>query len=64
VVTWSDVPPGRGKPASDIFLLAAQQLNVRPKHCLVYEDSEQGVDAALAAGMSAYNVLTRRLLRP
>lgn len=30
VVTWSDVPAGRGKPAPDIFLLAAQQLDVVP----------------------------------
>jgi beta-phosphoglucomutase-like phosphatase (HAD superfamily) len=64
VVTWSDVPPGRGKPAPDIFLLAARQLKVRPERCLVYEDSDQGVVAALTAGMAAYNVQTGRLLRP
>lgn len=64
VVTWSDVPPGRGKPAPDIFLLAAEQLAAQPDQCLVYEDSEHGITAALAAGMTAYNVQTRRLLRP
>jgi HAD superfamily hydrolase (TIGR01509 family) len=64
VVTWSDVPPGRGKPAPDIFLLAAQQLDVRPERCLVFEDSGQGVVAALTAGMTAYNVQSRLLLRP
>lgn len=64
VVTWSDVPPGRGKPAPDIFLLAAQRLTTEPGRCLVYEDSAQGVEAALAAGMTAYNVQTGRLSRP
>jgi HAD superfamily hydrolase (TIGR01509 family) len=40
-----------GKPAPDIFLLAAQRLGVAPQHCLVLEDSEAGVAAACAAGM-------------
>jgi beta-phosphoglucomutase-like phosphatase (HAD superfamily) len=64
VVTWSDVPPGRGKPAPDIFLLAAQRLQTPPNRCLVYEDADAGVAAALAAGMTAYNVRTGHLLRP
>jgi HAD superfamily hydrolase (TIGR01509 family) len=61
VVTWSDVPAGRGKPAPDIFLLAAQRLGVRPERCLVYEDAEHGVVAALTAGMAAFNVRTGKL---
>jgi beta-phosphoglucomutase-like phosphatase (HAD superfamily) len=61
VVTWSDVPPGRGKPAPDIFLMAARQLEVDPARCLVYEDSDHGIAAALAAGMTAYNVQTKQL---
>ncbi|GAA3298495.1 HAD family phosphatase [Dactylosporangium vinaceum] len=64
VVTWSDVPAGRGKPAPDIFLLAAQRLQTPPGRCLVYEDADAGVAAALAAGMTAYNVRTGRLLHP
>lgn len=64
VVTWSDVPPGRGKPAPDIFLLAARRLDAQPERCLVYEDSDAGIAAAHAAGITAYNVLTRQLLRP
>ena len=64
VVTWSDVPAGRGKPAPDIFLLAAQRLDTRPDRCLVYEDTDDGVTAALVAGMTAYNVRTGQLLRP
>ena len=41
----------RGKPAPDIFLLAAQRLDVAAADCVVLEDSEPGVRAALAAGM-------------
>ena len=40
-----------GKPAPDIFLLAAQRLGLAPAHCLVVEDSPAGVAAARAAGM-------------
>lgn len=39
------------KPAPDVFLLAAELLGVKPEHCLVVEDADAGVDAALAAGM-------------
>ena len=40
-----------GKPAPDIYLLAAERLNVAPDHCLALEDSLPGSQAALAAGM-------------
>ncbi|AOS96078.1 6-phosphogluconate phosphatase [Microbulbifer aggregans] len=42
---------GRGKPWPDLFLHAAQSMNVEPQHCLVVEDSIAGVKAAVAAGM-------------
>jgi HAD superfamily hydrolase (TIGR01509 family) len=42
----------RGKPAPDIFLAAAERLGEVPEACLVLEDSEPGVRAALAAGMT------------
>lgn len=50
VVTGDEVT--RGKPAPDIFLLAAQRLTLSPQHCLALEDSEAGALAALAAGMT------------
>ena len=40
-----------GKPAPDMFLLAAERLGVRPAACVVIEDSPPGVQAGLAAGM-------------
>ena len=41
----------RGKPAPDIFLLAARKLGASPKDCFVFEDSPNGILAAYAAGM-------------
>lgn len=41
----------RGKPAPDLFLLAARTLGVAPEDCVVFEDSVAGVTAAVAAGM-------------
>ena len=41
----------RGKPAPDMFLLAAERLGVAPEACIVVEDSPPGVQAGLAAGM-------------
>jgi HAD superfamily hydrolase (TIGR01509 family) len=41
----------RGKPAPDVFLLAAEAMAVAPEQCVVIEDSPFGVAAARAAGM-------------
>lgn len=43
----------KGKPAPDLFLLAAQLLGERPQDCLVLEDSHAGIEAAHAAGIPA-----------
>lgn len=42
----------RGKPAPDMFLLAAERMGVKPQDCLVLEDGQSGIDAARAAGMN------------
>jgi HAD superfamily hydrolase (TIGR01509 family) len=54
VVCGDDVE--RGKPAPDIFLLAAGRLRLDPRRCLVLEDSEMGIRAAKAAQMQAFLV--------
>jgi beta-phosphoglucomutase-like phosphatase (HAD superfamily) len=61
VVTIEDVR-GRGKPAPDIFLEAARRLRMRPNECTVFEDSDEGIEAARLAGMSATDV--RLVYRP
>ncbi len=49
----------RGKNYPDIYLMAAQKLNVSPQHCVVFEDILPGVKSALAAGMRVYGVYDR-----
>ncbi len=54
IVSGESVP--RHKPAPDIFIEAARQLNVRPEDCVVLEDSQSGVEAAKAAHMNVIAV--------
>ena len=53
-VTGEDV--SRGKPAPDVYLLAAERLGVEPATCVVFEDAPSGIAAAVAAGMRAVAV--------
>jgi len=46
----------RAKPAPDLFAEAARRLGAEPDRCLVFEDSDTGVAAALAAGMRVVQV--------
>jgi beta-phosphoglucomutase len=48
----------RPKPFPDIYLKAAQHLQVSPGDCIVFEDSPTGVEAGLAAGMRVVGVET------
>ncbi|MFC8308956.1 HAD family hydrolase [Streptomyces olivaceus] len=52
--TFSSQDVGRGKPAPDLFLYAAERMGVAPARCVVVEDSPLGVQAAVAAGMDVY----------
>jgi beta-phosphoglucomutase-like phosphatase (HAD superfamily) len=51
---FSSEDVGRGKPAPDLFLHAAERMGVPMARCAVVEDSPLGVQAALAAGMDVY----------
>ncbi|MGW6548436.1 HAD family hydrolase [Streptomyces massasporeus] len=51
---FSSQDVGRGKPAPDLFLYAAERMGVAPQRCVVVEDSPLGVRAAVAAGMDVY----------
>jgi pseudouridine-5'-monophosphatase len=51
VVTGDDPRIARGKPAPDIYLLAARELCIEPTRCVAVEDAPAGVEAARAAGM-------------
>ncbi|HTV58931.1 MAG TPA: beta-phosphoglucomutase family hydrolase [Verrucomicrobiae bacterium] len=46
----------KGKPDPEAFLLAAEKLGVAPKDCLVFEDTDMGIQAATAAGMASVRV--------
>lgn len=58
VVTADDVV--HGKPAPDMFLLAAKEIGVQPTRCLVFEDAEPGIQGARAAGMQVVRVISRK----
>ncbi len=70
VVTGDDprIPPGRGKPAPDIWLVALQSLNdgredpILPEECIVFEDGIPGVRAGRSAGASIVWVPDPRIL--
>jgi HAD superfamily hydrolase (TIGR01509 family) len=53
-VHGDDPELGAGKPAPDVFLLAARRLAVDPRQCWAFEDSPAGAQAAAAAGCRVY----------
>ncbi len=54
IIAISDVE--KGKPEPDLFLLAAKNQNIASSHCLVFEDSETGIQAAKNANMKFINI--------
>lgn len=56
VVTAMEV--ARSKPSPDLFLLAAEKMGVPAGRCLVFEDGQNGLQAAAAAGMMAIYIPT------
>jgi beta-phosphoglucomutase family hydrolase len=56
----------RSKPDPEAFLIAAHRLGVSPESCLVFEDTEMGIQAAKAAGMASVKVPApwERVLQP
>ena len=46
----------KSKPDPEPFLLAASRLGVAPAACLVFEDTDMGIQAATAAGMASVKV--------
>jgi beta-phosphoglucomutase family hydrolase len=61
VVCGDDVT--NGKPAPDVFLLAAERLGLEPMDCLVIEDAHVGIEAAHRAGMKVLAVATTNPLK-
>jgi HAD superfamily hydrolase (TIGR01509 family) len=62
IVTGEDA--ARGKPAPDLFLLAAEKLGLPPQACLVFEDTDAGIEAAAAAGMCVFDVRATLAMPP
>jgi beta-phosphoglucomutase-like phosphatase (HAD superfamily) len=54
IVTAAEVP--QGKPAPDVYLEAAHRMNVFPSRCIVFEDSNEGLEAARRAGMKVCDI--------
>lgn len=53
----------RGKPAPDLFLDAARELEINPSFCLVIEDSVSGIKAAKSAGMQSLFLNTEKVIK-
>jgi HAD superfamily hydrolase (TIGR01509 family) len=57
IVTFEDCE--KRKPAPDCYLIAAKKLGLKPSDCLVFEDTQIGLEAAKQAGMTCYVIPTQ-----
>lgn len=61
VVDGNDV--SKAKPDPEVFLIAASQLGVTPTNCIVFEDSQAGIEAANVAGMRSIGIGDKEVLK-
>lgn len=52
----------KAKPDPEVFLLAAAELNVKPSECVVFEDAEAGIEAALNGNMHCVGIGSEQIL--
>jgi beta-phosphoglucomutase len=52
----------KAKPDPEVFVMAANELGAKPESCIVFEDAEAGIEAALAGGMHTVGVGSPRIL--
>lgn len=53
----------KAKPDPEVFLKGAEALNVSPNQCIVFEDAESGVEAAINAGMQCIGIGSKNILK-
>ncbi len=63
-VTVSSEEVARGKPAPDVYLAAAERLQVPPETCAAIEDSANGIRSGVSAGMTVVAIPNRRYPPP
>ena len=63
IITCDDGRIKNGKPAPDIFLLGAKELDLNPQECIVFEDAPSGAQAALSAGIKIVVVVMEKYMR-
>jgi len=56
IITAAEVQ--NGKPSPEVFIIAAQKINVKPQNCLVIEDAPVGIEAAKRANMKCIALTT------
>ena len=63
IITGDDPRIKKGKPSPDIFLLAAKELGLDPKNCIIFEDALSGINAAISSGARCVVAISDRRQR-